>query len=150
MLISKGLCQLNRIAYHRDSQTCSSLYTSNWCSRPWIWRLLLFQKSSACLFSLLSSALHLRALHFCFPHTHTQSRPFSNTSVRISCQLGSVLFCIAWAPCECVNVQVIWQKWVKWEKSEIFALSVFSLCQLLDLFFYFWSVLSSQYKNLSV
>lgn len=121
-----------------------SIHMSNWFSRPWIWRLLLFQKSSVCLFSLLSSALHLRALHSCFLLTHTvPSRPVSNTSKCISCQLGSAYFCIAWASCECLNVQLIWQKWVKWERSdpllrEIFALSfLVSLCQLLDLFFSF-------------
>lgn len=61
-LILKSLRQLNHIGNHRDSQTCGSPYTSNWFSHLlWIWRLLLFQKSSA---------LHLRALHSCFPLTH--------------------------------------------------------------------------------
>lgn len=73
-LILKSLCQLNLIAYHRNSQTCSSPYASNWFScllSPLYLKTLAVSEVLSLSFLPSSRALHLRALHSCFPLTHT-------------------------------------------------------------------------------
>lgn len=73
-LILKSLCQLNLIAYHRNSQTCSSPYTSNCFSRllsPLYLKTLALSEVLSLSFLPSSRALYLRALHSCFLLTHT-------------------------------------------------------------------------------